>query len=206
MYAERLKNFTKLYDELSIIYGNVNVFMDFVKLCAISIYNSFAKNQEMEQEYLKTINTYEKKDQEIFAKMFGELVMIYEEARDIIDVLGPFYEREHLGNKHLGQFFTPTHVSEMLSEITMEDEKTLKEMIEKKGFITMTDPTCGAGRYVTIICKSIRKKKYQLPEGFTYRGNRYFRCMCLYDIYSIITVWNTSCCILWRCFITKNAF
>ena len=53
MYEDRLKTFTRLYDDLSNIYGSVNVFMDFVKMCAISIYNQFAKNQEMEQEYMR---------------------------------------------------------------------------------------------------------------------------------------------------------
>lgn len=167
MYAERLKNFTRLYDELSNVYGSVNVFMDFVKMCAIAIYNSFAKNQTMEQEYLRTINSYEKEHQNIFPKMFRELVMMYEEAKDIIDILGPFYEREHLGNSHLGQFFTPSHISDLMSEITLEDENTLKNNIQKNGFITMTEPTCGAGRYGTFTCKGIREKKYKLPTGFT---------------------------------------
>lgn len=142
MYEERLKNFTKLYDELTNVYGSVNVFIDFVKMCAISIYNSFAKNQEMEQEYLKVINSYEKECQSIFPKMFSELIMMYEEAGDIIDILGPFYEKNNLGNSHLGQFFTPTHISDLMAEITLEDEKILKQNIEKRGFITMNEPTC----------------------------------------------------------------
>lgn len=154
MYEERLKEFTNLYDELSRVYGNVNVFIDFVKMCAISIYNSFSKNQELEQEYLKTINSYEKEHQNIFPKMFGKLVMMYEEAGDIIDILGPFYEKEHLGNSHLGQFFTPSHISDLMAEISLEDENTLKENIDKNGFITMSEPTCGAGRYDTFISKS----------------------------------------------------
>ena len=152
MYAERLKNFTKLYDGLSNIYGNVNVFMDFVKMCAISIYNSFAKNKEMEQEYINTINKYEKEHQNIFPKMFGELIMMFEESEDITDILGPFYEKENLGNKHLGQFFTPTHISDLMAEITIEDENKLKQNIKKHGFITMLEPACGAGRYDTFTC------------------------------------------------------
>lgn len=167
MYEERLKNFTNLYDELSNMYGSVNVFMDFVKMCAIAIYNSFAKNQEMEQEYLRTINSYEKEHQNIFPKMFGELVMMYEESKDITDILGPFYEREHLGNSHLGQFFTPSHISEMMAEMTIEDENTLKNNIETNGFITMTEPTCGAGRYGTFSSKSIKKEKYKLSTRLT---------------------------------------
>ena len=76
MYTERLKNFTKLYNELSNIYGSMNIFMDFVKMCSIFIYNSFAKNQEMEQQYLKTINSYRKEHQQIFHKNFSELIMM----------------------------------------------------------------------------------------------------------------------------------
>lgn len=173
MYKERLKNFTKIYDELSRVYGNANVFMDFVKMCAISIYNSFAKNQEMEEEYLKIINTYKKEHQNIFPKMFGELIMMYEEAGDIIDILGPFYERENFGNSHLGQFFTPSHISDLMAEISIEDENTLKKNIEKNGFITMSEPTCGAGRYDTFNCKIIKEKKYKLPTKFTRICNRF---------------------------------
>ncbi len=167
MYADRLKTFTRLYDDLSNVYDSANVFRDFVKMCAIAIYNSFVKNQEMEQEYIRTINSYEREYQNIFTKMFGELIMMYEEAKDITDILGPFYERNNLGNKHLGQFFTPSPISDLMSEITLENENTLKNNIQKNGFITMAEPTCGAGRYGTFTCKSIRKKKYKLSTGLT---------------------------------------
>ena len=60
MNNERMKKFTELYENLSSNYGKTPVFSDFVKMCAISIYNSFAKNKKMEQEYLKTINKYKK--------------------------------------------------------------------------------------------------------------------------------------------------
>lgn len=158
MYTERLNNFTKMYNELSTMYSSVNVFIDFVKMCAISIYNSFAKNQEMEQEYLKTINSYQKEHQWIFPKMFGELIMMYEEAEDITDILGPFYEREHLGNSRLGQFFTPTHISDLMSEISLEDEQTLKSIIEKRGFISLCEPTCGAGGMILSLAKVLKKR------------------------------------------------
>lgn len=164
MYDERLKNFTKLYNELSIIYGGVNVFIDFVKMCAISIYNSFAKSQEMEQQYLKTINSYRKEHQQIFPKMFGELIMMYEESEDITDILGPFYEREHLGNNRLGQFFTPTHISDFMSEISLEDEQTLKNIINKRGFISMAENACGAGGIILSLAKSLHKRNINYQQ------------------------------------------
>ena len=164
MYAERLNAFTKLYNELSIMYGSVNVFIDFVKICAISIYNSFAKNNEMEQLYLDTINSYKKEHQLLFCKMFGELIMMYEDSKEITDILGPFYEREHLGNGHLGQFFTPTHISDLMAEISLEDEQTLKNIIEKRGFISMTEPTCGAGGMILSLAKALRKRNINYQQ------------------------------------------
>ena len=95
--------------------------------------------------------------------MFGELIMMYEESKDIIDILGPFYERENLGNGHLGQFFTPSHISGMMAEMTIEDENN----IQRNGFITMSEPTCGAGRYDTFSSKGIKKKKYKLSTELT---------------------------------------
>ena len=153
MYEKRLENFKNLFYKLSNIYGSYTVFTDFVKMCSISIYNSFANDKQMEQEYLRTINLYEKQHQNIFTEMFGELVMMYEESQDITDILGPFYEKEHLGNNHLGQFFTPSHISDFMAEIALQnDDNTLKEQIKQNGFITMQEPTCGAGRYDSCSC------------------------------------------------------
>lgn len=205
MYEERLKKFTNLYDSLSRVYGNDKVFRDFVKMCAISIYNSFSKNQEMEQEYLKTINSYRKEHHSTFPRMFGELIMMYEEAGDIIDILSTFYTRKNLGNSFLGQVFTPSHISDFMAEISCEDENSLKKKINKNGFITMLEPSCGAGRYGTFISKGVEKKKYKLSTRVTCNCNRFIRHMCINDIYSISFVWNTCDCILWKYSNTRNA-
>lgn len=165
MYAERLKNFTKLYDELSNIYGSVSVFMDFVKMFAISIHNSFNKNQEMEQEYLRTINSYEKKHHDVFAEMLKELIIAYEEADELTDILGPFYEKGNLSNSHLGQFFTPTHISDFMAEVSMEQENILKENIEKNGYITMNEPTCGAGGMILSFAKALKKRNINYQQN-----------------------------------------
>ena len=53
MYEEYLKNFKKDFQYLSSKYGEQTIFADFVKMCAISMSNAFAKNQQMEEEYLK---------------------------------------------------------------------------------------------------------------------------------------------------------
>lgn len=61
MYELKNMEFKKTYDELCSFHDRLTIFSDFVKMCAISIYNSFAKNEELENEYLRTINSYNKK-------------------------------------------------------------------------------------------------------------------------------------------------
>ena len=206
MDSKRVKKFTELYDKLSYMYGSVEVFIDFVRMSAISIYNSFAKDSKMEQEYLRTINKYEKEYQDIFPQMLAELIMAYEETDEIVDILGPFYERENLVNRHLGQFFTPTHISEIMTEILLESQDKLNEIIESNGFISILEPACGAGRPDFSYGQNIKKEKHRLSKRYTCSCNRYIRCLCFYDIYSIIFVRNTSYSVLWRYFKTRNSF
>ena len=56
MYGIKNKEFINAYDAICSRHDRLNVFSDFVKMCAISIYNALAQNQEMEKEYLRTIN------------------------------------------------------------------------------------------------------------------------------------------------------
>ena len=152
MYEEYLKNFKKDFQYLSSKYGEQTVFADFVKMCAISMYNVFAKNQQMEEEYLKTINTYDKEAQQLIPRMFGNLIMMFQTGGELTDIFSKFYSNENLGNKKLSQFFTPNHISEFMGQIAVAEEQNIEDIIQKNGFITMMEPTCGAGRYDIRLC------------------------------------------------------
>ena len=152
MYEEYLKKFKKDFQYLSSKYGEQTVFADFVKMCAISMYNVFAKNQQMEQEYLNTINAYDKEAQQLIPRMFGNLIMMYQTGGELTDIFSKFYSFEQLGSKKLSQFFTPNHISEFMGQIAVAEEKNLEDIIEKNGFITMSEPSCGAGRYDIRFC------------------------------------------------------
>ena len=84
MYKEYLKEFRNDFKNLTTKYDDYTVLYDFVKMCAISIYNAFAKNEKMEQEYLTTIKKYDKETQQIIPRMFAKLVLTFESAREII--------------------------------------------------------------------------------------------------------------------------
>lgn len=152
MYKVKNNEFIKAYDAICCRHDRLNVFSDFVKMCAISIYNSFAKNQEMEKEYLRTIKSYSKEEQTLFIKMFSELIMMYEETKEVTDLLGPIYMEIKSKDRNLGQVFTPAHISELMAEITMGDENSFNNQIKKNGFVTVLDPACGSGRIGFILC------------------------------------------------------
>lgn len=152
MYEVKNSQFTKIFDELCCCHDRLNVFSDFVKMCAISLYNAFAHNETLEKEYLRTINSYNKKEQELFTKMFAELIMMYEESSEIVDILGPIYMNTKSKDKKLGQVFTPEHIAELMAEINVENDEDLKTKIQNNGFITVMDPACGSGRSCFILC------------------------------------------------------
>lgn len=165
MYEIQNKKFKDLFETLCMRHDRYSIFSDFVKMCAISIYNVFANNQEMENDYLRTINSYQKDEQELFTKMFGELILMYENAGEITDILGPLYEQEHLADNHLGQFFTPSHISDLLAKITIEDENSIKNIIKEKGFITLNEPTCGAGGMVLSFAKALKNRNINYQQN-----------------------------------------
>lgn len=53
------------------------------------------------------------------------------------------YHRLQLHQEQKGQFFTPYHISHFMAEINMVGVEN--EELKKKGYITVSDPACGAG-------------------------------------------------------------
>lgn len=165
---EVTKEFKETFEFLSSRYGGQEIFSNLMKMCAISIYNVFAKNKEMEQDYLKTINTYKKEHQNLFPKLFSLLIEMYEKeanAEKITDILGDFYTLNNLTNSNLGQVFTPAHISHLMAKISIGKEQDIKQIIKEKGFITMCEPTCGTGGMILSFAKALK------DENINYQQN-----------------------------------
>jgi hypothetical protein len=181
MYGIKNKGFIKAYNSICYRHDRLQVFYDFVKMCAISIYNAFSKNEEMEQEYLRTIKSYSKEEQNLFPKMFGELIMMYEETEEITDILGSIYMNTKSKDKSLGQVFTPTNVSDFMAKVLIENTDTLKHNIEKNGFITMCEPTCGAGGMILSLAKAMKNR------GINYQQDLLVEAIDIADICTYMT-------------------
>lgn len=154
VYVENYNEFKEYFNELSSKYDAREVFADLMKMCAIAIYNSFAKNEEFEIRYLDTIKKYSKEAQQVFPKMFANIIMMCQNNTELKDVLGEFYEKEKFCNTRTGQFFTPTHISDFMAKVVADKESTLK-MIEERGYVGMSEPCCGSGRMVLSYAKAM---------------------------------------------------
>ena len=151
MYKVNNKKFLDIFNDLCYRNDRLSVFYDFVKMSAISIYNSFAHDEEMEKNYLSTIKKYTKNEQNLFTKLLAELILLCSNCNEVIDILGTIYMEICSKDKHLGQVFTPRYIAEFMA--SLEDEETIKKQIEKDGYISMSDPTCGSGRFSSSLCK-----------------------------------------------------
>lgn len=133
------------FSELCRMKSSWEAWTDFVAMSATTIANAFDQegptHDEREQKYINTIKRYSKAEQEIFPKLFAVMVEALEHEPDQ-DFLGEMFMGLNMGDHWKGQFFTPYNVCRMMSEITVTD---LEDRIEKKGWVGINDPCCGAG-------------------------------------------------------------
>ena len=150
----------------SIEYGrnNYDVFQDFLTLASLSFHNVIAKDEKVEKEYLSIIKKYKNN------KKFPELLVITTLALEekTQDFLGDIFMSAGFGNVRGGQFFTPYHLSKMMSDITIGDN--FKEQIEKDGYVTLSEPCCGAGGMIIAASEVMKEKGFNPQTQMRFTG------------------------------------
>lgn len=149
------KEFIQLFNQTARYHSRLDVFRDFIHVAAISLENSVKKCEELEQTYFKVIARYERADLDLFAKLLAICVNALDQQAT--DFLGTVFMSLELGEGAWGQFFTPFHVSQMMSDITIGD---CSAIIEENGYISVCEPTCGAGGMVIACANSILNQGY----------------------------------------------
>lgn len=127
-------------------YGVSAVFSDFLfmMVCTFSL-------GKMEDEYLKTISRYDKKEIQRFPEAFAALVIeMTGPGTGMIDVLGDYFE-QHISHGHNGQFFTPQPICDMMARMTNPVEYTPHRI---------HDPACGSGRMLMAMAKLNRFARF----------------------------------------------
>ena len=143
----------KTIQKLAYRHSTWSLFSDFVELIALAIANSVTLDgpewQKREEQYLNIINKYAPDEQQVFPEMFADLVEALEYGLALnntpVDVLGPIFHELKLHNTYKRQFFSPQQICDMMGTIALGDSR---EEIEKQGYITLEEPTCGSGAMV----------------------------------------------------------
>lgn len=149
------KNFLKIFEGLTGKHSRWEIWRDFIHLTAIEISNSTDKLNapERTKDYQTIISKYSAAERNGMAEMLAEVVMGMEQNPDQ-DFLGSLYMMCELGNNHSGQFFTPYDVCRCMAELTF-DAKLVPDM---EGFISVSDPACGAGALLIAFANLCRRK------------------------------------------------
>jgi type I restriction-modification system DNA methylase subunit len=153
-YETAQNEFIKLIESKCYEFQAWELFTDFCKLSAISMYQPFLKSEKLEEEYMQTINKYKKDVVEIFPQLFAYVVMGLEDKMG--DFLGECFMNLKLGSKYKGQFFTPYHVSVFMASVLGEATG------EKEG---ICEPCVGSGGMIIARADVLSKK-----HGLAYQG------------------------------------
>ncbi|MBH3063538.1 N-6 DNA methylase [Serratia ureilytica] len=149
------KAFLSTFRETARNHHRYEVFSDFVKLAACALENACLKSPDIEAEYMATIQRYEKADAQRMAQLLSLLVIGLDQGMG--DFLGSLFMELELGSDSIGQFFTPFHLSELMAGLVAGDRLAA---LENEPYITLSEPTCGAGGMVIAFAKVMLARGY----------------------------------------------
>lgn len=121
---------------------------------------------------------YSEKEMVAFSQMLSEVVADMEQNPDQ-DFLGALFMELELGNEWQGQFFTPYDVCRAMSSLTYGED--IPERIKSKGWVSASDPACGAGALLIAFANECRRKdiNYQTSVLFVAQDIDFLAgCMC----------------------------
>ncbi len=154
-YKDHKNNIIKLIHEAAGRFHEWEIYSSFLELAAISISNAVDWTQapEREKTYLEIISRFNKREAEIFPKILAELVQAL--GCELADCLGSIYNELEFSNKWTGQFFTPIDISKMMGAMVIHDAV---EELNRKGYITVSEPTCGGGSTIIGLAQAMAEK------------------------------------------------
>jgi hypothetical protein len=140
---ERHKELESLLKKMRTGYSVRDNFAILMEIMAITLANVRTDIwQEREGMYLKLIKTV---DAEATMRASAFVMEWFASEPTPMDLLGPFHTWIGMDNSGSGQFFTPWEVAVMMARMSLESKECIEAQIEEKGYVTICDPTCGAG-------------------------------------------------------------
>lgn len=159
-------------------YGTYEAFKDVVICLAYSFANATYFKEEREKEYLRIINKYSKEEQQLFPQILTALVNEYTKSTEPIDILGDIYENLNLIKKDSSQFFTPLEICDLIARVTTTKDDT-ENTIKEKGYIVISDSTCGSGRILYAAYNELLDKKVPNNKILLQGDDLDLTCCCM---------------------------
>lgn len=162
------KDFLDTFRKLSNVHGGWQTWSDFVHLAAYAISNAVdpVHREQRESEYMKIISRYTEAEGQAHARLLAATVEALEENPDQ-DFLGRIYMNLEMGNKYLGQCFTPFDVCRMMAKINCPN---LPEEIRKKGWVSVMDCCIGGGAMLIAFASECRAQKVDFQNHCLFVG------------------------------------
>lgn len=158
------KEFISVMDSLSYSHNRWQVFCDFVEMSAIAISNTsdMIHYEEREARYKEIMSGYSKMDADKFVDLLSLVMAACRRCEDNPrDILGELFHQMNLQNEWKGQFFTPSHLCSFMAELQMGD---IDDKLNEKGYVTVSDPCCGAGAMIIGFADAMCKHKYDYTK------------------------------------------
>lgn len=164
MDQDAREQFAKGFARIGLKHARWELWSDFATMTAIGIANAVEYNAHREEVYLRTIRKYTPEEQAMLAEITGCYFALVD-ADPWRDHLGDMYMRADLGIAQAGQFFTPYHLSRLMAGMQVD---TAVARIEAEGWISASDPACGAGATLIALADAL----YQ--QGVNYQQTVFF--------------------------------
>ena len=157
-YEECKKEFIKLASNIARNLHRYDVIRDFAEIGRITIMNNLTPyySEKDEQQYFNLIKRYSKKDLNDLAKMLALVSMAFNDR--LGDFLGECLMELEMGNKNIGQFFTPYQLSEVCAKLTV----TLTPEVIERGWFTISEPAAGGGAMIIAANDIARQHKVDM--------------------------------------------
>ncbi|QDI55081.1 SAM-dependent DNA methyltransferase [Serratia marcescens] len=148
------KAFLSTFRETARNHHRYEVFSDFVKLAACALENACLKSPDIEAEYMATIQRYEKADAQRMAQLLSLLVIGLDQG------MGIFSVRCLWSSSWAATVLASFHAVpslELMAGLVAGDRLAA---LENEPYITLSEPTCGAGGMVIAFAKVMLARGY----------------------------------------------
>ena len=144
----------KFISSASGAYSPYQIFYDWVECLALATANACSIHrgkvwEEREEKYKTVMNKHNDVVKNKMTQMSAALIEVYGNGFD--DVLGDIYMKSGCGNSHLGQFFTPYHISLLMARLAVFEP-------DPDGYYRFNEPTTGGGANIIAMAEVLKER------------------------------------------------